>query len=780
MLSVLALVVLDRFPWPSGAAGAITAEAITAEAITAGTVERRLVTEPGGSVPGPAISRDERDEKVVLVLVADGVSVVEMLRYVWPVVKDWTGAGNGAGAGAAAGLMNQNSAGRRNAENAAVTIGAGNWALGVSSPDTGLEPWEPVAGTRAGVMFRQRTGNEVPLGGVGHLGIGQLVRVNGSLGYPVFPGNLGSILEDAEIGVGVLGNGDQGGRVERAAVSMAMNTKGVVRFGEVGPSLLSPGEDEPFGVTTDVDRLLEAYDRLRASVQVVFVEFGDPGRAEAARPLSLEDTYRSQKERALRKLAQVTAALLEREKDNRLLFTFVVLSPPEEAARSGRILTPAVAAGPGIGSGLLTSASTRRPGIVLNVDLPATILSFFDLERSSWMEGRPLAGRTDGSDDPAGTLVALEQAVAATYRNRPPLIKGYVLAQMGLVIFTLFSLFTGADLRRTLIPTALSLLLVPVSFLILSWLGPLPLPQAALVVVGAAIGLNQLIRLAARGLFDQFFLAGSLTALVLVVDTMAGSPLQKGSILGYDPIAGARFYGMGNEYMGVLVGAAILALGAWWQRSGTRNPELMIAGGTVLAGILFYLFASPRLGANLGGAITAAAAVLTFLLSGVLSERRRISPLFRTAMAGGGLLAISLTLILLNSAVPAGEGGSHVGKALDRLMQGDWTSLLGIGRRKAEMNLKLIRYSIWSRVFLTLLGGLAILFYRPVGLFRRLLAAYPAFGRAMLAVTVAAVAAFLANDSGVVAAATTLMYGAVPLLALLLEERKSLELSRPS
>src|SRR5690606_32230034 len=53
---------------------------------------------------------------------------------------------------------------------------------------------------------------------------------------------------------------------------------------------------------------------------------------------------------------------------------------------------------------------------------------------------------------------------------------------------------------------------------------------------------------------------GSLITIALLADGMFGAVGIKHSLLGYDPVVGARFYGIGNEYMGVLVGSTILAV----------------------------------------------------------------------------------------------------------------------------------------------------------------------------------------------------------------------------
>jgi hypothetical protein len=86
------------------------------------------------------------------------------------------------------------------------------------------------------------------------------------------------------------------------------------------------------------------------------------------------------------------------------------------------------------------------------------------------------------------------------------------------------------------------------------------------------------------------------------------------------------------------------------------------------------------------------------------------------------------------------------------------------------MNLRLLRYTIWSRVFLASLGGLILLFYRPTGRMQAFRKQYPYLFQGLVGIVVASVVALIFNDSGVVAAATVMVLGAPPLLYVFLDE----------
>ncbi len=97
-------------------------------------------------------------------------------------------------------------------------------------------------------------------------------------------------------------------------------------------------------------------------------------------------------------------------------------------------------------------------------------------------------------------------------------------------------------------------------------------------------------------------LAPALVAIVaLSVDALAGTQLLMRSLLGPDPILGARFYGIGNELksgLAVLVLAAVAA--ALYPRARGRGAALAMAGAGV---VLAVVEGSARIGAGVGGVI---------------------------------------------------------------------------------------------------------------------------------------------------------------------------------
>ena len=117
---------------------------------------------------------------------------------------------------------------------------------------------------------------------------------------------------------------------------------------------------------------------------------------------------------------------------------------------------------------------------------------------------------------------------------------------------------------------------------------------------------------------------------------------------------------------------------------------------------------------------------------------------------------------------------SHFGQFALAVQTSGLTAVKEVVVRKLAMNYKLIKYTIWTRVLLCSLLALGILFYRPVGIFRRLLTKNPAIAAGLAGGVLGAFTALIFNDSGIVAAATAIIFPAATLFYLVLREQITL------
>ena len=91
------------------------------------------------------------------------------------------------------------------------------------------------------------------------------------------------------------------------------------------------------------------------------------------------------------------------------------------------------------------------------------------------------------------------------------------------------------------------------------------------------------------------------------------------------------------------------------------------------------------------------------------------------------------------------------------------------------MNLRLMGATIWSRVLLSAIAVLSILIYKPVGWVRRMSTKYPKLAIGWGGIIIACAVGFAVNDSGIVMAATCIIFLTSTMLYLIIEDIKPRE-----
>ena len=171
--------------------------------------------------------------------------------------------------------------------------------------------------------------------------------------------------------------------------------------------------------------------------------------------------------------------------------------------------------------------------------------------------------------------------------------------------------------------------------------------------------------------------------------------------------------------------------------------------------------AAPQWGTNVGGGIAFFISYALFLL---IFFQKKINA--KSLAAIGLCTVLALTALFSLDCQRPLEAQSHIGLTARIIREQGLDSIFAIATRKIALNIKLIRYTVWSRVFLTFLVAFALLYYRPPGLLKELIAKYPGLKAGLGAGITGSLAALIVNDSGIVAAATTMIFVAPTLLYL--------------
>ncbi len=549
------------------------------------------------------------------------------------------------------------------------SIGAGRRS--VSGGAQGYNRWETVEEVPADVLYQRYTGRPSGKEAIFVPAIEGLASTNRATSYGGRPGSLGDILGRNQVQTNVWGNADivseadPAKGLQRYAPLALMNLEGTVAQGDVSRSLLRSSPWRAGGVSTDYSAILDQW-KQRDNRSVTLIELGDLQRLYAVRSFYSEESFAAQMQDVLKEMDSFIGNVRREIADKEDLW---ILSPVvhSDAAKRKLTMAPWIMHRNDGGRGLIYTESTRRDGVAVMWDLTPSVTERLGLAGAAEWTGKAVQIKPHA--DPLAYLLGEIGRMEAVYRVRLPLLSVFTVYEIGVLLIGLYYALSrkkeGRPLVRGLlwsIPAAPLLLfaLGPGLNGTLSIHGPKPgvgglslasaegtalwnAAQIALLpVVLAAISL-WLVR---RSLWAGCTWIGLATAAVLMLDGWTGANVMKRSVLGYDPIIGARFYGIGNELMGVLVGAAVLGTMAWAQQRQSLPAGSMPGSASVAAGrsgrpkrpasptaarsgraigptapaadrlfrwglaalyvaLLIYL-ASPVGGANAGGAITAA------------------------------------------------------------------------------------------------------------------------------------------------------------------------------
>jgi len=363
-------------------------------------------------------------------------------------------------------------------------------------------------------------------------------------------------------------------------------------------------------------------------------------------------------------------------------------------------------------------------------------------------------------------FAASSAARMAAARPDRLLAERYLLAVPMAQLYTLYGCLAAAAglifavprrRLRLLGAAALGVAFVPVGLAIAA---PVPPGHDALYLSASfAIAiLFGLIALASgrRGPAHGLALAMLLGAALIVSDILNGSPLMRFSALEMGIMLGSRFYGIGNEYMGALVGMTVIGLGAMMQLAPTRGRLAALIGVfvTLVIGLACW-------GANWGGSATCAIGLVALWL--LCLPKIRVRHLALGVAAVLSSVVVPAALDLMN----APENRSHIGASAAALLSGDTAGLIDTISRKVGILLKVIRIAPWSGLAAAIAAAVFWLQLRRGAPARRALDGQRFLSAGIAAAVIAGVAAMVVNDSGPAAGMGALLaaLGAVVFLA---------------
>lgn len=596
-------------------------------------------------------------------------------------------------------------------------------------------------------------------------GIDELRRLAAGAGYDAIPGALGEQISDMT--TVAIGNGGinleetPATRSQRWPVLAVMDGDGRVDEAALGSDLLATDgrtDNQVFG--DEIRRLLSE------PCVVAAVDHGDLIRAES---LPAGSAARAEaRGAALAAADQALGAVLDVLTDDDLLLVVSPTSPLGEEVHFG----VAIARGPGFPAGaLMSSASTRRAGIVTLPDVAPTILEFLERERHPAMLGRPFFP-VPAPEDRLGHVLEDDREAVFVDRIRVPVTTAFVIGQVMIYLAIAWVLSGRGPRGRTGFGWSELAALGVVAFPGVTYLAGavsqhrLGLGGYVALVIALTAAVVALAARVARRPLDRLFLLTAATCALLVLDVVTGARLQMNTVFSYSPLVAGRFAGFGNTAFAVLGAVTVITGTLIVHRSGRSRRALGITAVLFLA--IVIVDGAPMWGSDVGGVL---ALVPAFGMTLILLAGKR--PGLRTIAISAALTLVVLGgFLVLDLARPVDQQ-THLARLFEDIrLRGPGAFFDTVGR-KVETNLRVFTSTIWTYFVPPSLAFISWLLLRPKGRWERFAGDYPTLRAGLIGGLVLSLLGFAVNDSGIVVPAMVLSYLVpVALLAHLLLDRE--------
>ncbi|HEX6264392.1 MAG TPA: hypothetical protein VF036_03825 [Actinomycetota bacterium] len=376
----------------------------------------------------------------------------------------------------------------------------------------------------------------------------------------------------------------------------------------------------------------------------------------------------------------------------------------------------------------LTSDSTRRAGVVADVDPAATVAEWLDLPYDA---GAPI----ERTDEPA-PLDLYER-----YLQQRRLAVPIAAASWGVMLLFGLAGLLALAFRRSASPRTLAVagaLVGSLPWLALGLLlvGHVPsltyatvVPSLLLIVV-VGVAFTRWVE-ARRGIFVSVAACGAVILVILGIEAALGWPAAATPLAGGGQLDGGRFFGMPNVEIGIVLGSAMFLA----HRLRVSSGVLLLAACALVAG-------SPWTGSNFGAAIT------LFAAAGMWPAIQRRRPWWMIAVITGVTTAVGTAAVALMHRHLTGRS-THVTAFLE-----ETDGVMGAIERQLDrlgVGLDLIAGNPLAAIPVVGTLVLLLIVLRPWPAIARSFEGHDAWRDAVLVILLGSVIAYLAEDTGAAA-----------------------------
>lgn len=576
--------------------------------------------------------------------------------------------------------------------------------------------------------------------------------------YGATLGSLGQTLSDNNIKTAVLGNADiisnNSLTKNRNICLIAMDNYGRIPTGNI-EDINVEDFSMPFGIRTDYDKLSSYTKKYYSENDVLFVELGDTYRLDKYKSNLNDETYNTMRANINKNISKYLEEVFSFIDEDDVVYITSTFPSTLDYTNKKR-LSPVIKLS-GEGKGILSSSTTRRDGIIANLDLGVDILNEYDLNNES-MVGRVL--KLEETEDNTDFLLHELEKISSISQARSNIVNTFVIIIASSWVIAMLAVFA-----RNKIPYKEKVFTVLKELIKLGIIMPLAFLLAPIVnyrtefSVGTAIIMVTLIlyiigKIAFKDDIKNMGFFSLITIVLIAVDSVFGTYLMQNNIMSYDAMIGARYYGVGNEYEGITIASAVFAFAVLLEYK--KIPRWL---SIVSLFVILITSAHPAMGANVGGAISESVAYLLFimLIFDVKLDFKKVMLL--------GVSAVIVVAIFAGIDLVSGNQ-SHLGAFVNQILVEGPSAIFNTFGRKIAMNVKLAQTSVWVNILLAGIAIIGTLIFRPSEHFKRVASKYPIIFKGFIASVIGCLVTLLVNDSGIVAASTASIYILIPIIII--------------
>lgn len=560
--------------------------------------------------------------------------------------------------------------------------------------------------------------------------LSRIINSNKSNKYAPYIGAIGDNLHSKGLKTAIYGNSDLIDLESKDAALIPMDSKGLVDYGNIDDITINEKE-YPFAIKTDYTKLLSEIDNSPADF--IVVDTGDLERLYRYRDNIYELEYKSIRQKILKDIDSFMKNLINIiDHENSLM---IITSPNNgDINIDDSKLSPIVIWGKGIEKGSMISSTTDRQDIVANIDIGPTIMKFLGLPMDN-MSGKPIniIGKNNNIED----IIQENQQINTISKARYKTLLCYGIISMVILFIPMILLLSKVKVSKK-INEIIRLLLImlfifPINLIIASIFKPTNMQSYIIILLGLTL-LSLILIWNTKKYKDQILFISLFCAILIILDLIFKGKISRYSVLSHDPIIGARYYGIGNEIVGLFLGYL----------SVFTNLILKKKNKSIIPIIIFIisigLVSHPSMGANVGGTMAFLIATIFYIIEFLEKDinYKKLSMIM--------IIVIVFIAIMGYIDIKNNENTTHLGNTILLIKDNGLSYLNDIILRKVLMNIKLIGTSFWTYLLLLHMFSYAVIFnlYKDID---------DKISIGTIAGIMGAIGGFLLNDSGIILAA---------------------------